>query len=104
MPAQADRVALLLAKKSDLHPKQTKLQTKIDRLNEAENKLANSRKTLWGADLLDEAEKDLKFAAWAATKANEYFTRRVDKNRIAPDLVRFRANPQPLSNEGNKLS
>ena len=93
MPAQADRRTLLLAKKINFEEKQAKLQSKIDHLNEVENKLADGRKILWGAALLDEAEKDLKFAAWAVKKASEYFTRQADKHRIAPDIAGFMKAP-----------
>jgi hypothetical protein len=102
MPDQPDRRALLLAKKTELQQKQAKLQAQIDRLNDAEKKLANGRKILWGAALLDEAEKDPKFAAWAVKKANEYFSRQVDKDRIAPDIVRFREKTSTAGHKGNE--
>jgi hypothetical protein len=102
MPDQPDRRALLLAKKTELQQKQAKLQAQIDRLNDAEKKLANGRKILWGAALLDEAEKDPKFAAWAVKKANEYFSRQVDKDRIAPDIARFREKTSTAGHKGNE--
>jgi hypothetical protein len=95
MPEKLDRKAVLIAKKMELQQQQAKLQAKINLLDQAEKKRANGRKILWGAALLDEAAKDPKFAAWAAKKADEYFVRQVDKDRIAPDVARFRAKPQP---------
>jgi hypothetical protein len=91
MPTPDDRKSQLLAKKTELQQKQAKLQAQIDRLSEGEKKLANGRKILWGAALLDEAEKNPKFAAWALKKAGEYFRRQVDKDRITPDLERLAA-------------
>lgn len=90
MATQDDRKTQLLAKKTELQQKQAKLQAQIDRLNEGEKKLANGRKILWGAALWDEAEKNPKFAVWALKKASEYFSRQIDKDRIAPDLERLK--------------
>jgi hypothetical protein len=102
MPEKIDRKSLLLTKKTELQQKQAKLQAQINRLDEADKKLANGRKILWGAALLDEAEKDPKFAAWAVKKAHEYFSRQVDKDRIAPDVARFREKTSTAGNKGNE--
>lgn len=102
MPEQPDRKAMLLAKKTELQQKQAKLQAKINRLDDVEKKQANGRKILWGAALLDEAEKNPKFAAWAVKKANEYFSRQVDKDRVAPDIARFREKTSTAENKGNE--
>ena len=101
MPEILDRKALLLEKKTELQQRQARLQAKINRLDEAEKKLTNGRKILWGAALRDEAERDPRFAAWAVKKATDYFTRQVDKDRIAPDLDRFRAKSINASDNEN---
>jgi hypothetical protein len=104
VPEVLDRKALLLEKKTELQQKQARLQAKINRLDEAEKKLANGRKILWGAALRDEAEKDPAFAAWALKKADDYFIRQVDKDRIAPDLVWLRARSLAVPTKLNEAN
>lgn len=104
MPEALDRKALLLEKKTELQQKQARLQAKINRLEETEKKLANGRKILWGAALRDEAEKDPTFAAWALKKADEYFTRQIDRDRVAPDLVWLRTKCLTATNKLNEAS